>query len=117
MDLASAAPPPGAPPMVQHGLVRVAAAVPPLRVADCEYNAGQLLDLMRRAEQEGVAVLLFPELCLTGYTCADLFQHRTLLDGARSALATLLTEGGSAFGGVAVVGLPLLVEGQLFNCA
>src|SRR5207237_1082988 len=75
--------------MLQHGFLRVAAASPVMRVADCPFNADQILGLLKRAEGEGVAVLVFPELCLTGYTCADLFQHNTLLRGAVEALARL----------------------------
>ena len=103
--------------MLQHGFLRVAAAVPSLRVADCEYNAGQILDLMRQAEGEGVHVLVFPELSLTGYTCADLFQQPILQRGALEALGRILREGASVFSGVAVVGLPLAVDDQVFNCA
>jgi NAD+ synthase (glutamine-hydrolysing) len=100
-----------------HGFLRVAAAVPVLRVGDCNYNAGQILGLLARAEREQVAVVVFPELALTGYTCADLFHHPTLLTGALTALERVLHEGGAAFSGLAVFGLPLLVDDQLFNCA
>src|SRR5438552_904614 len=58
------------PAMIHHGFLRVAAATPLVRVADCAYNAGQVVALLRQAEAEGVAVVVFPELCLTGYTCA-----------------------------------------------
>jgi NAD+ synthase (glutamine-hydrolysing) len=97
------------------GFLRVAAATPVLRVADCAYNATQILDLMQQAEAEGVALLVFPELSLTGYTCADLFQQTPLQRGAIEALGELLRAG--AFSGVAIVGLPLVVDDQLFNCA
>ena len=76
--------------MLHHGFLRVAAASPVLRVADCAFNAERILALMRRAEAEGVAVLVFPELSLTGYTCADLFQQPTLQRGALDALEHLL---------------------------
>ena len=61
--------------MIQHGFLRVAAATPALRIADCAFNAEQILALMRQAQSEAVAVLVFPELAVTGYTCADLFQQ------------------------------------------
>ena len=61
--------------MSQHGFLRVAAAVPMLRVADCAYNAQRILALLARAESEQVDLVVFPELALTGYTCADLFQQ------------------------------------------
>src|SRR5262249_4157077 len=76
-----------------------------------------ILALMARAESEDVAVLVFPELALTGYTCADLFHHNTLQRGALEALGRLVDESHGVFGGVAVVGLPLTVDDQLFNCA
>jgi NAD+ synthase (glutamine-hydrolysing) len=103
--------------MLEYGFLRVAAATPALRVADCPFNAEQILTLMRQAEGEGVAVLVFPELALTGYTCADLFQQPALLNGAVDALGGLLRDSTAAFSGVAVVGLPLLVDDQVFNCA
>jgi len=103
--------------MLPHGFLRVAAASPVLRVADCAFNADRILALMRRAESEGVAVLVFPELSLTGYTCADLFQQAVLQRGALDALEHLLRAGGDAFGGVALVGLPLALDDQVFNCA
>lgn len=103
--------------MLHHGFLRVATATPTLRVADCAYNASRLRCLMAQAAAEGVAVLVFPELCLTGYTCADLFHHNALHRGAVEALADLTEASGTLFGGVAIVGLPLAVDDQLFNCA
>src|SRR5262245_12156998 len=100
-----------------HGFLRVATATPILRVADCSFNAERLLALMRRAEDQGVALLIFPELALTGYTCADLFQQLALQRGAVAALDHLARASASAFSGLAVVGLPLPVDDQLFNCA
>jgi NAD+ synthase (glutamine-hydrolysing) len=103
--------------MTHYGFLRVAAATPLVRVADPAANAANILALMKQAEAEGVEVLVFPELCLTGYTCADLFQHNVLLHGAQRALERLLAEGARLFSGVAVVGLPLAVDDQVFNCA
>src|SRR5437879_5541255 len=103
--------------MIRHGFVRVAAAVAELRVADCAFNAEHIVALMARAEGEGVAVLVFPELALTGYTCADLFQHTVLQKSAIDALAHVARAGAESFSGLAVVGLPMLVDDQLFNCA
>jgi NAD+ synthase (glutamine-hydrolysing) len=103
--------------MNNHGFVRVAAAVPVLRVADCAFNAEHILGLMARAEREGVAVLLFPELALTGYTCADLFHQPALQDSALRALTTTVRDGASIFAGLTVVGLPMVADDQLFNCA
>src|SRR5438477_13213725 len=103
--------------MSYHGFLRVAAATPILRVADCAHNADRILTLMTRAEAEGVAVLVFPELSLTGYTCADLFHHQTLQRGALDALRRVVREGAELFSGLAVVGLPVAVDDQVFNCA
>src|SRR5262245_30961731 len=102
--------------MLQHGFLRVAAATPALRVADCVFNVEQILAVLTKAEADGVGVLVFPELCLTGYTCADLFQQPTLQRGALDALEHFL-KAGAAFSGLAVVGLPLAVDDQVFNCA
>lgn len=60
-------------------------ATPKIRVADCRYNAEQIFTLMRQADQQGVKVIVFPELCLTGYTCGDLFLQDSLLRGAERA--------------------------------
>jgi NAD+ synthase (glutamine-hydrolysing) len=103
--------------MTHHGFLRVATAVPTVRVADCASNAEHILGLMARAESEAVSVLVFPELSVTGYTCADLFHQITLQKGALAALEHIVREGSSAFSGVAIVGLPLAVDDQVFNCA
>ncbi len=103
--------------MIEHGFLRVAAATPLVRVADCAFNAERVLALMGRAEDEGVSVLVFPELSLTGYTCADLFQQPVLQRGALEALHGVVEEGGKRYSGLAVVGLPLAVDDQVFNCA
>src|SRR5438132_8484090 len=103
--------------MIEHGFVRVAAAVPRLRVADCAGNVAEILELLERAEQQQVHVVVFPELALTGYTCADLFQQPTLLDGARRALVRLVDESKARFAGLAVVGLPWTENDQLWNVA
>src|SRR5438093_7034519 len=102
--------------MIYHGFVRVAAAVPALRVADCEYNAGRIVGLLGRATHAGVGVLAFPELALTGYTCGDLFHHPPLLQGALAGLQTVV-KATHGFPGVVVVGVPLRIDDQLFNCA
>ncbi|AMV28985.1 Glutamine-dependent NAD(+) synthetase [Gemmata sp. SH-PL17] len=100
-----------------NGFLRVAAASPELRVADCPFNADRTLALMARAEGQGVNLLVFPECGLTGYTCHDLFHLASLQRAAEEALAKVVEKGATVFRGVAVVGLPLAIEGQLFNCA
>ena len=101
---------------MNNGFVRVAAAIPELRVADCAYNVAQMADLVRKGEEEKVQVICFPELSLTGYTCADLFQQQQLLDDAQKALneLQLLT---FATTSVIIVGVPVRVQSHLFNTA
>src|ERR1700722_3871667 len=103
--------------MIHHGFLRVAAATPPMRVADPAFNADQILALMRRAQDESVALLVFPELAITGYTCADLFQQATLLHGAPEALEKLVGASADAFAGLACIALALAVDDLVFNCA
>jgi NAD+ synthase (glutamine-hydrolysing) len=103
--------------MPRHGFARVAAAVPHLRVADTRYNAARTIDLMHRAADEGVDVVVFPEVGLTGYTCNDLFYQRTLQEGAVDALQGVAHMSARLFDGLAVVGVPLVVDDQVYNCA
>src|SRR5262245_4068784 len=100
-----------------HGFIRVAAGVPKGRVADCAGNTQSILGLLKRAAKDGVDVLVLPELALTGYTCGDLFHQESLQRGAVAALEDLVAGGAKAFAGLAVVGLPLVVDDQLYNCA
>ena len=103
--------------MPHHGFLRVAAGCPELRVADPAFNADRTLDLLAQAERQGVNLVVFPEMGLTGYTCYDLFHTLTLQRAAEAALAKVVEQGAKAFRGGAVVGLPLAIDGQLFNCA
>jgi NAD+ synthase (glutamine-hydrolysing) len=103
--------------MNTHGFLRVAAACPELRVADCPFNADRTLALMAQAERQGVNLLVFPECGLTGYTCHDLFHLQSLQRAAEEALTKVVDQGAKVFRGVALVGVPLAIEGQLFNCA
>jgi len=99
-----------------HDFVRVAVAVPTCRIADPAYNAARSIEMARQAQQQGVALLAFPELGLSAYTCDDLFHQRALLDACETALAQIVAA--SADWGMAViVGTPLRVAHQLYNCA
>ena len=98
------------------GFLKTAAATPTIRVADPEYNAKQIVDLLHQAVAQGVKFLVCPELCLTGYTCGDLFLQPLLLAGAERALASVL-EQSKDLPLLAAVGLPVMVEGKLYNCA
>ena len=101
---------------MKDGFLKAAALSPALRVADCAYNVRQITEALRKAAARGVKLAVFPEFCLTGYTCGDLFLQRTLQTGALDALSTLLDET-EALDVVMLVGLPLLVHGKLYNCA
>ena len=101
---------------MQDGFVKIAAATPDLRVADCAYNASEIVKQAKQAAAKGAHLVVFPELCLTGYTCGDLFLQRTLLDGALTALDTVRRETAELNAAV-VVGLPLVQQGKLFNVA
>ena len=101
---------------MQDGFVKIAAATPTLRVADCAYNASEIITLAKQAADKGAKLIVFPELCLTGYTCGDLFLQQTLLDGALAALETVRDETAKLNAAI-VVGLPLRVCGKLFNVA
>ncbi len=85
-------------------------------MADCPYNADRILDVIRQAAERQVEYLVLPELCLTGYTCADLFLQRQLLDGALEALRRI-AEGTAGQRLIVIVGLPVDIKGRLFNCA
>ncbi|HET8645001.1 MAG TPA: nitrilase-related carbon-nitrogen hydrolase, partial [Vicinamibacteria bacterium] len=100
-----------------HGFLRVAAVCPRVAVANPDTNAAEVLRLFEQAAAQGVQVAVFPELCLTGYTAGDLlFSLETLVGGAERALGRLLQQtAGNPL--VAVLGLPVALEGKLFNCA
>ena len=101
---------------MNDGFFKVAAATPSIKVADCEYNKNQILELMRGCEKRGVGAVVFPELCLTGYTCGDLFRDRTLITAAQKALGDIL-EQTRDMNLLAVIGLPVPVGADLYNCA
>ena len=101
---------------MKDGLVRVAVATPHVKVADAVYNAEQTIALLKKAEQELVSIVVFPELGLTAYTCADLFLQSTLIDGGIEALEAVMAASRD-LEVVAVVGLPLIWQGKLYNCA
>lgn len=98
------------------GYVKVAAAVPRLKVADCFFNIQQIESLIRKAASEDVQFISFPELSITGYTCMDLFSQQTLLNNAEKALLELVTNT-SSLSVVAIVGVPLRIEDRLVNTA
>ncbi len=101
---------------MNYGFIKVAAGTPEIRVADCRFNQNNIVSVMKEAGKEGAHLLILPELCLTGYTCGDLFLQETLLKGAVSSLLSIVEET-AAFDLVTVLGAPLLHGGKLYNCA
>ena len=99
-----------------YGFVRCASAVPKLRVADCKYNTGEIIKLISAAAQKDVELLVFPELCITGYTCSDLFFQSSLLTAAEESLSAI-AEASRGKNIVAVVGLPINIGNSLYNCS
>jgi NAD+ synthase (glutamine-hydrolysing) len=103
--------------MRRFGFVRIAAAVPAIKLADSHANASRTIDLMHKAADAAVDVVVFPEMGLTGYTCNELFYQRTLQEGAVDALKSVSHASARLFGGLAIVGLPLVVDDQVYNGA
>lgn len=102
--------------MDQFGFLKVAAAVPQVRVADCGFNAERIVALSQQAAQRGVEIAAFPELSLTGYTCGDLFLQSTLLDAAEEALEAVL-KGTRKLPLALIAGMPVRHGSELYNCA
>ena len=101
---------------MKYGFVNVAAAVPAVKVADVEYNVQQIESVIAQAEDRGVEILVFPELCITGYTCQDLFKEQLLLDHAEEGVVKLL-DFTRKLDVIVIIGLPVVVNGLLYNCA
>jgi NAD+ synthase (glutamine-hydrolysing) len=100
---------------MKDGFVKLALAVPPLRVGDCEYNIDEAIRLAYAASDGGAVVALFPELCVTGYSCSDLFYHSALLDSAEDALMTFSAET-TGLDTLFFIGVPVGVHGKIYNC-
>ena len=101
---------------MKDGFIRCAACTPETRAADCTANTERIIDMMKNADSEGCSVAVFPELCITGYTCGDLFLSQRLLDSAEKNLLKIADET-AKLGLIAVVGLPLRFGNKLLNCA
>ncbi len=101
---------------MKDGFVRVACITPAIKTAGCVHNAREICRLAAQAAGQGAGVLVFPELCLTGYTCGDLFLQRTLIDGAACALMDIAGQT-ALLDALIVVGLPLFWHSGLYNCA
>ena len=101
---------------MKHGFIKVAAAVPFVRVADCQYNIEHIEAQVRQADAQGVEIMTFPELCVTGYTCGDLFLKPFLIRQAQESLLELAHRTADTEV-LFIVGMPILIESQLFNAA
>ncbi|PKM74366.1 MAG: NAD(+) synthase [Firmicutes bacterium HGW-Firmicutes-16] len=101
---------------MKDGFIKVAAGTPEIRVADCDYNRASILNIIREADMLGVKILALPEMCVTGYTCGDLFMQRTLTKAAEDSLSLILSST-VKIDLLFTVGLPVLFAGKLYNCA
>lgn len=101
---------------MRHGFIKVAAATPDIRVADVDYNKGQIIKQMDEAAEAGAKIIVFPELCITGYTCSDLFLQDILLNSAKKALVEI-AEHTKNLDALVFVGVPIAVGGELYNIA
>ena len=99
---------------MRHGFIKVASASPSLKVGNPDYNKDRIIELMRKAEKEGVKVLVFPELSITGYTSGDLFFQSSLLSSSQDALSRI-KEASKDLDLLSFVGYPLKYNGKLYN--
>ncbi|WP_298649677.1 NAD(+) synthase [uncultured Proteiniphilum sp.] len=100
-----------------YGFLRVAAASPKLKVADCDYNTTEIKRVIEQAQREDVQILCFPELCLTAYSCGDLFFQKTLQQKAMESLSVLIRFMQEEPSLIVIVGLPLRIQSSLYNVA
>lgn len=99
-----------------YGYVRVAASVPELKVASVEFNTKEVIKEIKALNKEGVQIVTFPELCLTGYTCADLFSQDILITKSKEAIKNVMEET-KTLDVISIIGSPIVCDNQLFNCA
>ena len=102
--------------LMNYGFVKVASAIPRVRVADCAFNASQIEKEIIIADGKGVEIIVFPELCLTGYTCGDLFAHSLLLESAELGLMQILNNT-RQLDIISILGMPVPLNGMLLNAA
>ena len=100
---------------MDYGFIRVASAIPSLRVADCSFNANEILRLMEEASNNHSSIICFPELSITGYTCGDLFSQQLIIEESLNALMWITNNNTSDI--IAIIGLPLEIDNALYNCA
>lgn len=101
---------------MQNGFIKIASAIPAVKVANCQYNIEQIESMVESADKEGVEIIVFPELSVTGYSCQDLFRQRILLEEAEHAIGDLLDKTCN-LDIITIVGIPVVVGDLLLNCA
>src|SRR5574344_1573656 len=101
---------------MNHGFIKVATAIPAVKVANCDYNTQHIEELIARAQEEKAEIVCFPELSITSYTCQDLFQQQFLIEQAELSLMKIL-DFTRPLSIIVIVGLPVSWQGVLLNCA
>ena len=99
-----------------HNFVKIAGAIPHVAVGNCNYNTRQIINLIKQAEEKGVEIVCFPELCITAYTCQDLFESTLLLDKAIENIYNII-EATKHSDIISIVGAPIKINTYLANCA
>lgn len=102
---------------MKHGYIRTAAMTPVIKVADCEYNTDRIIELASEAYKHDARLTVFPEMCITGYTCNDLFLHEELIEAAKTSLVKIAEASASWKGMLLYVGLPYEIDCKLYNVA
>ncbi len=100
---------------MRDGFIKVGSFTPKIKVGDCEFNRESIINGCKEASEKGVKILVFPELCVTGYTCSDLFLHNTLIEGSEIAVKKIVEET-KDLDMLIFVGAPVLFKGKLYNC-
>ncbi|MBQ8422762.1 MAG: NAD(+) synthase [Coprobacter sp.] len=101
---------------MKYGFIKVATAIPDCRVGDCNYNSDQIIELLHRADEQKAEIVVFPELCITGYSCGDLFGQRLLLEAAEKSIRKVV-ESTRSTQVLAIIGAPLAQSNKVFNVA
>ena len=101
---------------MQNGFIKAAAATPDIRVADCNFNTSNIISIMKTVSVNGTKLLVLPELCVTGYTCGDLFLQKKLIDSAFSSVLEI-AKASKGLNTITIVGAPVFCNGKLYNCA
>ena len=102
--------------MNRYGYIKVASIIPEVKVADCEFNTSRIIEMSRQAAERGVRIAVFPELCITAYSCGDLFTKQLLINKAQESLANI-AEATAELPIVLIVGLPVAYAGKLYDSA